>query len=124
MTNGRAPISDNRPTGIDAVACIAIELQRLSESSLPAEARAAFRRAHRALFQQSAGRHPTNDRRLLRDAEQLLAMGLAKSENDALAKVAATIATDFQSLKTTIERLRRKRRKSSLEIVKVGERRA
>jgi hypothetical protein len=117
MTDGRPAKSNERPDGVDAVACIAVELERLSESSLPADARAAFRRAARALYQQPAGRHPTNDRKLLRDAAQLLAMGLAKSENDALAKVAGTIATDYQSLKTTIERLRRKRRKSSLEII-------
>lgn len=117
MNDGRPPTSNKRPVGIDAVAIVAIDLQRLSESSLPPDTRAAFRRALRALFQQSAGRRPTNDRRLLQDAEHLLAMGLAKSENDALAKVAGTIATDYQSLKTTIERLRRKRRKSSLEIV-------
>lgn len=124
MSDGPPPSSHKAPAGIDAVAIVAIDLQRLSESSLPPATRAAFRRALRALYQQSAGRHPTNDRKLLRDAEALLAMGLAKSENDALARVAATIATDFQSLKTTIERLRRKRRKSSLEIIKVGKIRA
>ena len=121
MNDGRPPGSDRRPAGIDAVAIVAIDLQRLSESSLPPDTRAAFRRAVRALFQQSAGRRPTNDRRLLQDVEQLLSMGLAKSENDALVKVASTIATDYQSLRTMVERLRRKRRKSSLELVKVGE---
>lgn len=108
---------DRSPTDSDAVAMMAGELQRLSKAQLGPMAKAAFGRAHRALYQQSAGRRPTNDRRLLQDAEQLLAMGLAKSENDALAKVAGTIATDQRSLMTTIERLRRKRRKSSHEII-------
>jgi hypothetical protein len=101
----------------DSVAAVAIELERLAECSLNPSASAAFRRASRALFQQPAGRRPKNDRRLLQDARHLLEMGLAKSENDALAKVAGTIATDHQSLKSIIERLRRKRRKCSLKSI-------
>jgi hypothetical protein len=112
MTDAPPPAPPRRPTGADAIAIVAMDLERLANSPLPPEVRAAFSRAHRALFQQSAGRPPTNDRRLLRDAEHLLVMGLAKSENDALAKVAGTIATDQRSLMTIIERLRRKRRKT------------
>jgi hypothetical protein len=89
----------------------------MADNSCDPNIKAALLRASRALFQQPGGRRPTNDRRLLQDAQHLLAMGLAKSENDALAKVAGTIATDHQSLKTIIERLRRKRRKSSLKII-------
>lgn len=100
------------------VPAVAADLQRMADNACDPNIKAALLRASRALFQQPGGRRPTNDRRRLQDAQHLLAMGLAKSENDALAKVAGTIATDYQSLKTIIERLRRKRRKSSLKIIK------
>lgn len=89
----------------------------MADNSCDPNIKAALLRVSRALYHQPGGRRPTNDRRLLHDAAQLLAMGLAKSENDALAKVAGTIATDYQSLKMIIERLRRKRRKPSLKTI-------
>lgn len=101
----------------DAVTAVAAELDRLAECSANRAAKAAFRRASRALFQQHPGRRPKNDRRLLDEVDALLAAGLARSEHDALQRVAATIATDHRSLRSIVERLRRRRRKSIHENV-------
>jgi hypothetical protein len=95
------------------VTAVAAELERLAECSPNPATRAAFLRASRALFQQQpSGRRPMDDRKLLRDIDDLLAAGIAKSEHDALHRVAMTVVTDERPLRAMIERLRRKRRKS------------
>ncbi|BBC00201.1 hypothetical protein BE61_56570 [Bradyrhizobium elkanii USDA 61] len=101
------------------VPAVAAELERLADCSPDPAAKAAFLRASRALFQQHPGRRPKNDRRLLDEVENLLAAGLARSEHDALQRVAATIATDHRSLRSIVERLRRRRRKCIHGIVSV-----
>jgi hypothetical protein len=93
------------------ISVIAAELDRLARSPLDPAIKAAFLRASRALFQQRGGRRPRNDRKLLHDVANLIDAGLVKSERDALTKVAGTVAFDQRSLKATVERLRRKRRK-------------
>lgn len=95
------------------VPAVAAELVRLVESVSDPATKAAFSRAHRALFQQPGGKPPKNDRKLLQEVDDLMAAGLAKSEHDAITKVAGTIAVDGRSLRAVMERLRRKRRKKS-----------
>jgi hypothetical protein len=92
---------------------IAALLDRLAEESGDVATKAAFRRASRALFQQPGGRRPTNDRKLLQEVDNLIAAGVAKSEHNAITKVAGTVAVDCRSLRNIMERLRRKRRKST-----------
>jgi hypothetical protein len=104
-------------SGEHPVTAVAAELERLAECSPNPAARAAFRRASRALYQQPSGRPPTNDRKLLRDIDDLLAAGHVKSVHDAIAQVAATVETTERALKTTVERLRRKRKQPTREIV-------
>lgn len=94
-----------------SVSAVAAELVRLADRSSDPATRAAFLRAHRALFQQCGGRRPRNDQKLLRDVADLMDAGLAKSEHDAIRKVAGTVALDERSFMATIERLRRKLRK-------------
>lgn len=96
-----------------SVPAVAAELVRLVECASDPATKAAFSRAHRALFQQPGGRRPTNDRKLLQEVDDLIAAGVAKSEHDAITKVAGTVAIDVQSLRAVMERLRRKRRKKS-----------
>ena len=104
--------ADAHKLGGETVPAIAADLARRAEMSSDPTIKAALGRACRALFQQPGGRRPMNDVALLQEVESLLISGLAKSENDAIAKVAATISADARALKANTERLRRKRRKA------------
>jgi hypothetical protein len=70
---------------------------------------AAFERAANALYQQPSGRPSINDARLIEEARWLIQQGKAKSINQALHKVATTVA-DGNGVKSIAERLRRKMR--------------
>ncbi|MBB4257293.1 hypothetical protein [Bradyrhizobium sp. CIR3A] len=107
----------DKPDGLNAallsretVPALDADLARRADLSSDPTFKAALARARRALFQQPRGRRPMDDRALLQEVESILNSGLAKSENDALAKVAATVSVDARSLKANTERLRRKLR--------------
>ncbi|MDR7146161.1 hypothetical protein [Rhizobium sp. BE258] len=69
----------------------------------------AFVRAANALYQQPGGRPVINDEGLIEEARWLLQRGKAKSLNQALRKVAATVS-DGDGIRSIAERLRRKMR--------------
>ncbi len=69
----------------------------------------AFMRAANALHQQAPGRPSIDDAKLIEEAVWLFKQGKAKSINQALRKVARTVA-DQEGVRSVAERLRRKMR--------------
>ena len=95
--------------GVHAVAAV---LDGIAELTINPEEKKAYLRSGRALYQQRAAQGK-DDRSMLGLVDHLIHTGAAKSEHDALSQVASTVARGERSLRSTIERLRRKRRKSS-----------
>ena len=95
--------------GVHAVAAV---LDGIAERSTNPQEKKAYQRVCRAIYQQPSAQE-IDDRYLLGRVDSLIREGVAKSEHDALSQVASTVARDERSLRSTIERLRRKRRKIS-----------
>lgn len=106
---------DRSPVAVAAV------LDRLAFEANDMATRAAFQRAARAIFQQSAGRPPSfaeRDRKDLVEVVALIAENKVKNFNAGARLVAQKYGGDRRKIRSVVERLRRKRereKKSSTE---------